>query len=218
MFKPGGDTKACTLEAMVCPDGSAVGRTGPNCEFTPCPSVTPTPSEKPGNDQVACTLEAKQCPDGSYVSRQGSKCEFAPCPNTSDTFNWKTYGGSNFLVKYPNNLVIIQNPSSGELENAQFGEQGNEKNKYIKITVSSGGETLFNNRKNTLLAYGIYNAEQKDVLVDEIKAWQYSGTDKDGSNFRQYVLFYKDNFEFEISNFGINQNTFDQILSTFRFD
>jgi hypothetical protein len=26
----------CTLEAKICPDGSAVGRTGPNCEFTPC--------------------------------------------------------------------------------------------------------------------------------------------------------------------------------------
>jgi len=29
--------QACTQEAMVCPDGSYVGRTGPNCEFEPCP-------------------------------------------------------------------------------------------------------------------------------------------------------------------------------------
>jgi hypothetical protein len=29
---------ACTMEAKICPDGSAVGRTGPNCEFTPCPT------------------------------------------------------------------------------------------------------------------------------------------------------------------------------------
>ncbi|KKR99438.1 MAG: hypothetical protein UU51_C0027G0002 [Microgenomates group bacterium GW2011_GWC1_41_20] len=29
--------KACTLEAKICPDGSSVGRTGPNCEFAPCP-------------------------------------------------------------------------------------------------------------------------------------------------------------------------------------
>ncbi|MDP1710458.1 MAG: hypothetical protein Q8L46_00740 [candidate division WWE3 bacterium] len=28
---------ACTLEAKLCPDGSAVGRTGPNCEFATCP-------------------------------------------------------------------------------------------------------------------------------------------------------------------------------------
>ncbi len=28
---------ACTEEAMECPDGSAVGREGPNCEFAACP-------------------------------------------------------------------------------------------------------------------------------------------------------------------------------------
>lgn len=29
--------QACTMDARICPDGSAVGRTGPNCEFAPCP-------------------------------------------------------------------------------------------------------------------------------------------------------------------------------------
>jgi hypothetical protein len=28
---------ACTMDAKICPDGSSVGRTGPNCEFAPCP-------------------------------------------------------------------------------------------------------------------------------------------------------------------------------------
>ncbi len=28
---------ACTMDAMLCPDGSYVGRQGPNCEFAPCP-------------------------------------------------------------------------------------------------------------------------------------------------------------------------------------
>lgn len=28
---------ACTMEAKLCPDGSYVGRTGPNCEFAECP-------------------------------------------------------------------------------------------------------------------------------------------------------------------------------------
>lgn len=34
---------ACTMEAMLCPDGSYVGRSGPRCEFAPCPSATSTP-------------------------------------------------------------------------------------------------------------------------------------------------------------------------------
>lgn len=28
---------ACTLEAKVCPDGTAVGRVAPSCDFAPCP-------------------------------------------------------------------------------------------------------------------------------------------------------------------------------------
>jgi hypothetical protein len=31
---------ACTEEAKICPDGSTVGRTGANCEFSPCPELT----------------------------------------------------------------------------------------------------------------------------------------------------------------------------------
>lgn len=29
---------ACTMDAKICPDGSAVGRSGPKCEFSPCPT------------------------------------------------------------------------------------------------------------------------------------------------------------------------------------
>ncbi len=29
---------ACTLDAKICPDGTSVGRTGPNCSFAACPA------------------------------------------------------------------------------------------------------------------------------------------------------------------------------------
>ena len=28
---------ACTADAKICPDGTAVGRVAPDCEFAPCP-------------------------------------------------------------------------------------------------------------------------------------------------------------------------------------
>jgi hypothetical protein len=61
---------ACTQEAKLCPDGSGVGRTGPNCEFAPCPN------EKPVKPDGRCTKDARRCPDGSYVGRSGPNCEF----------------------------------------------------------------------------------------------------------------------------------------------
>jgi hypothetical protein len=33
---PSCELVACTMEAKLCPDGHAVGRVGPNCEFEPC--------------------------------------------------------------------------------------------------------------------------------------------------------------------------------------
>lgn len=44
------EQKACTQEAKICPDGTAVARKGPNCEFAPCPASTKT--EKPVCIQV----------------------------------------------------------------------------------------------------------------------------------------------------------------------
>lgn len=52
----GGET-ACTLEAKICPDGSAVGREGPNCEFAACPSTSSTSTQPAPGTKV--TVQAK---------------------------------------------------------------------------------------------------------------------------------------------------------------
>jgi hypothetical protein len=72
----------CPQDAMQCPDGSYVIRTGPNCEFAPCGSASST---IPRADGERCTEEARECPDGSYVTRTGPNCEFAPCGSDSRT-------------------------------------------------------------------------------------------------------------------------------------
>lgn len=61
--------KACTLEAKLCPDGSAVGRSGPNCEFAPCPSVA-----------VGCKKDS-DCPSSRYVCQETQGTGTA-CPST----------------------------------------------------------------------------------------------------------------------------------------
>jgi serpin B len=38
-----GGIVGCTEEAKICPDGSAVGRVAPTCEFAPCPGTGPLP-------------------------------------------------------------------------------------------------------------------------------------------------------------------------------
>jgi hypothetical protein len=86
---------ACTQEAKQCPDGSYVGRIGPNCEFAACPSTNATNTVNPTNvnqnvsraninvGDIACTQDVLSCADGSYVTRQPPDCQFAKCPNGS---------------------------------------------------------------------------------------------------------------------------------------
>lgn len=70
---------ACTMEAKMCPDGSAVGRSGPNCEFAPCPGeVTYTndqygfsvslPSGWQGYTVVRGTREIRDIDSGTVVA------------------------------------------------------------------------------------------------------------------------------------------------------
>ena len=46
---PGGDGVMCTMDAKLCPDGSSVGRSGPNCEFAPCPEGSAAPAAPEGS-------------------------------------------------------------------------------------------------------------------------------------------------------------------------
>jgi hypothetical protein len=58
----GRDNVVCTMEARECPDGSYVGRTGPRCEFSPCPASTSTGStatstiDRPGGPLLTGSL------------------------------------------------------------------------------------------------------------------------------------------------------------------
>ena len=56
-------TVACTQEAMICPDGSAVGREGVNCEFVACPvsePATSTPADTQSDNESNNTPENNQ--------------------------------------------------------------------------------------------------------------------------------------------------------------
>ncbi|MFH0978211.1 MAG: DUF333 domain-containing protein [Candidatus Woesearchaeota archaeon] len=51
------EAAACTQEAKVCPDGSAVGRVGPNCEFAPCPELERHNCSAESRKAKICTMD-----------------------------------------------------------------------------------------------------------------------------------------------------------------
>jgi hypothetical protein len=78
---------ACTMDAKQCPDGSSVGRTGPDCAFAACPSDS---SETPKT--VTCTPDmssALVCPE-MYAPVCGLvqiQCVTTPCNPIPETFS-----------------------------------------------------------------------------------------------------------------------------------
>lgn len=224
MLRPGGGTKACTLEAKLCPDGSAVGRTGPNCEFAPCPSVTPTSSEKPGDDQVVCTLEARQCPDGSYVSRTGPNCEFTPCPGATDTTNWKTYSNAkySFSLKYPNSWGKME--CSGTALPADTLIIGPEfaNNPSVLCNTDITPTTSFYLRdKREALPQNFVISSQENTQIGGKNAVKYIITQTQpapGPNkYIEYIIPLGSKFLVGTINNLNYQSAFDQILTTFKF-
>lgn len=66
---------ACTMDARICPDGSAVGRVAPNCEFAPCPEV--------GSNQCECPTgyrkDGDACNPECYYSTPPCLAPSVPC-------------------------------------------------------------------------------------------------------------------------------------------
>lgn len=54
----------CTMDAKICPDGSAVGRVPPNCEFAPCPGPVPEP-----DGGIECDTSSEE-----YVGKNPQQC------------------------------------------------------------------------------------------------------------------------------------------------
>jgi len=76
------EQKACTMEAKLCADGSSVGRSGPNCEFTSCLENKSTQMANPASvycEQNGGKSEIRTADDGSQTGyckfNDGSECE-----------------------------------------------------------------------------------------------------------------------------------------------
>ena len=49
---------ACAADAKICQDGTTVGRTGQNCEFSPCPNISTSNQNESSNHY--CTAEQRK--------------------------------------------------------------------------------------------------------------------------------------------------------------
>ncbi len=100
--------RACTAEAKMCPDGSYVGRAGPDCEFAPCPNAT------------ACDGYAVDaCPAGCEVCPPCEACSSIGChsPGFCRAIGFESNWYNNTA---PPNVTMNETPPEPAQEMAQF--------------------------------------------------------------------------------------------------
>ena len=82
------DLRACTMEAKICPDGSSVGRTGPDCEFASCP-----------DQPVAMPSAIAPSEPGTTAIPTSKPVSIVPM----DTSDWKNVTNNGVRFKIPSN-------------------------------------------------------------------------------------------------------------------
>ena len=206
---------ACTLEAKLCPDGTSVGRTGPNCEFSPCPTPEEsTSSAETANWKTYTNKEYEysvQYPSNWKVveakPRIGNKPEWAGDILIQEenevqkvTFfeqNYETYPGK-FEIR------VLSNPSNLTLE-----QWSRNYDKIYKLLTLVGETTL-----------GNQTAKQFSIFSYEVPG---NSAIASINNQNIYYISFADWDKYNDPNIAVQIGTenhpkiYDQILSTFRF-
>jgi len=109
--KEEGEPVVCTMDAKQCPDGSFVGRVGPDCQFAACPSEAGRADSQPNAVRVMCREEARdQACTREFVPVCGltrMECISAPCEPVPETY-------SNACTACSNERVVSYTPGACE--------------------------------------------------------------------------------------------------------
>ena len=178
-------SKVCTQEAKQCPDGSYVSKTGPECEFSPCPTLAIT-------KESAATLKYSSTKAGIsfyYPKLWSVKEEFnAPNSNFIDIKNEENSisirieylegemggrGGScvKRQINYKANIIdgklsLIKEKDTIENEK-QFGYCGGEQGEYLN------GYALYCSFEQNKTGFFIYSTGQNNNNTEEaIKSYE----------------------------------------------
>jgi hypothetical protein len=188
---------ACTLEAKICPDGSSVGRSGPNCEFTLCPGAAS--STTPQTD--ISNWKTYQNEEGGYSFKYPNEWNVA-----INKFNPKNalFGPGATNESGIGGVEYIGVLSSGQSLSSFI----NEFNKGIESGSVSETETVINGNN------AVISILPKASLAEprETKSVSF---EKDNKVFNTYLMYKTDLIKYPED--GQNLAIFDQILSTFKF-
>ncbi len=182
---------ACTQEAKICPDGSAVGRTGPKCEFAPCPTAKPeenaATSNSPEFDNVYFVVSSngKNWQPGNFVAKEASVPDIIQLEKDSGNFKRSDLliyfvDFSNFNFPVMENLGLVVSQDNGKTwDNKTIVNLANKPNKGAAVDPSV---VQLDDGRLRLYFFGSETTEGDPALVSGPHK-VYSAISSDGINF-----------------------------------
>ncbi|MBS3050961.1 MAG: DUF333 domain-containing protein [Candidatus Aenigmarchaeota archaeon] len=120
------------MEAKLCPDGSSVGRTGPDCGFAPCPDGAVYCTEESRNADVCIRLYQPvcgwfglevQCVRYPCASTFSNSCEACKSP-TVDYYTPGECPSSDAQIANPASTYCIENGGTLKILETEGGQYG----------------------------------------------------------------------------------------------
>jgi len=88
----------CTMEAKICPDGSAVGRSGPQCEFAPCPEMPDTTLDYPAALETTY-ITPEKWPPAVRMTSDPYTCEVRPLAPSQSERTRHVISGTEYCIE-----------------------------------------------------------------------------------------------------------------------
>lgn len=218
----------CTKEAKLCPDGSSVGRQGPNCEFAPCPenanqnaNTNQTDIANPASvncEEEGGTLEIRTDATGGQVGyckfSDGSECEewaFYRDECRQGNISYKIYKNEEygFEFHYPNNWIIDQQRST--INEVVFDIGIPESREAVRFEKNNKGLSLEQLKANMNIDPAVIY-KQSEIEVGGEKAF-YIETTEFG---RGVIIFNHDDNTYVITTGG--RMIENGVISSFKFN
>lgn len=188
--------QACTKEAKICPDGSGVGRTGPNCEFAACPADQTTNWKIYKNTQLG--FEIKYPPEKVIdIEEEIIDYELEPYRSSSISFIFNKEDCSPHFCEGMHLLIPKVPEDINNLRDA------------IKEGICGQGCINLNGTVDKLVVGSVEALGQGNPFSDNSQTYD--------------AHFMKDKYLYNVTLFSRNTNIskyrplFDQMLTTFRF-